>query len=225
MVKILISIFSFLLVAGCSFRNLDHSQEKVFFEEYDITTDEKSKVEQRMYSYNQFFDDSFFKRNGIFFVYDTESDVVSREDYIYFVAEDGNSIDACYLEHLPGKNVVECKKIDVPQNILSKLRNVDFLSKPIVVAKLNRKNNIGPTYPKIFIMKKRETERNFALFYNLRSCLKTVCLKNDYNDVPKQYEDYVFLFEVANYLTYEIGFHEGRVTESVRDSIYKAYFE
>ena len=77
----------------------------------------------------------------------------------------------------------------------------------------------------MIIMKKRETERNFALFYNLRSCLKTVCLKNDYNDVPKQYEDYVFLFEVANYLTYEIGFHEGRVTESVRDSIYKAYFE
>ncbi|MBO7513167.1 MAG: hypothetical protein J6T54_09420 [Fibrobacter sp.] len=225
MVKVLTTILSFLFVAGCSFRNHGHNQDKVYFEEHEITADEKSKVEQRINNYNQFVDSSFFKRNGIFLVYDTESDVVSREDYIYFFDEDAYSIEACYLEHLPGKNVVECSKFDVPQNILLRLHNVDFISKPIVVAKLNRRNNTGPAYPKIFLMKKSGTEKQFALFYNLRSCLKTVCLKNDKNEVPKQYEDYVFLFDVANYLTYEIGFHEGRVTENIRDSVYNVYFE
>lgn len=225
MVKVLTTVLSFLLVAGCSIRNYGHDQDNVLFEEHKITADEKSKVEQRINSYNQFVDSSFFKRNGFFLVYDTESDVASREDYIYFFDEDGYSIEACYLEHLPGKNVVECRKFDAPQNILLRLRNVDFLSKPIVVAKLNRKNNMGPAYPKIFLMKKSGTEKQFALFYNLSSCLKTVCLKNDKNEVPKQYEDYVFLFNAANYLTYEIGFHEGRVTESIKDSVYNVYFE
>ena len=231
MVKKVLLVLSLFIVTNCSHKDLNNNQVVVFFEEHKITIDEKQRVEESIRGLEKFFGDSLFDRDGIYLEYATHCDVCNITTYMYYIGEDNATIDACYLEEVivSGekyyKKVSKCAQIDIHEKIFFRLQSIDFSQMPVVVAKSKNRNNAMFGSPRIYVMKKKGADKQFVLLYNPRHCLKRVCQKNDQTEVPERYMDNAFLFDMVNYLMYEIAYYEGLITKDVRDSAYHAAFE
>ena len=68
-------------------------------------------------------------------------------------------------------------------------------------------------FPKMGIMKRTTKGKEYAWLYDLRVCLKQNCDESNGTDVPEQYKNNVFLYDMALYLYYENLYQEGKGTE------------
>lgn len=79
-------------------------------------------------------------------------------------------------------------------------------------------------FPKMGIMKRTTKGKEYAWLYDLRVCLKQNCDESNGTDVPEQYKNNVFLYDMALYLHYEVLYREGKGTELKKDSVFHLLF-
>ena len=231
MVKNSCVLLLLLIISSCCFKNTNNEREGVWFEEHPITEREKKWAENSLKWYEPYVLENFFDRNGVFISFNPNLYESSKCGNLFFFEENLDSVEICYLEKKLMDDVnqakcseLKCSKIDISPKIGLKINSIDYSSLPVVIGKSRYKASDMSPFPKMGIMKRTTKGKEYAWLYDLRVCLKQNCDESNGTDVPEQYKNNVFLYDMALYLHYEVLYREGKGTELKKDSVFHLLF-
>ena len=195
MVRFLICLFVCISLNACYASKYNQRDESlVVFEERQINELELKQIDKDIQWYKTVYGDTLFNEDGLYFIYDSRCDVCLTGEYLFFIEGKSDSIKVYYTEHYPGKNIKMYEKWYAGYNAVNRIISLNYQKIPVTIGHLkNRSHEL--VSPRLYVIKKEGYLFKKNKLFNLKTCLKYKCLKNDETEVPKKYEDNLFLFD------------------------------